>query len=285
MNKSGKIILALNLVVLLVIGYLLYITLNDLALIAQQVQVQGEYQRQSIEIIKEDLVKVIKVQIGIDIADVNIHKEFLEKIQEQNINLERMKKDLLPIDLPNVNNIRASNLVLFNRTVGALGSGTHIKIKNQDYILTAGHLVENDDDIMEAMGTTGQKYPIKLIKVNHAVDLAIFKIDGACPQLGTLELSTEAPLLGSEVVAIGNPGGDCNVITQGTVCKIETEYYKVTNLCFFGNSGGALLYRGKVVGVCSQVDIKTKPPVTVVYTEFVKLDLINAFLKEYTESN
>jgi S1-C subfamily serine protease len=282
-NKLGILLFVLTLIVLTSIGGQLYTMNKEVAMIERQVQTQGYYYRQSIELIREELVDTIGGQIRINNAQFDFDTALRQAMENVQSSLEKVIANTCPIDLPDAKNIRASNVLIVNISAGTLGSGTHLRIKNQDYILTAGHMVHQDDDIIMAKGNNDDTYVLTLMKVKHGTDLALFRIEGACPKLGTLEISDIAPDAGSCVTAIGNPGGDVGVITTGVLSKIEPLFYKVDNTCYFGNSGGALIYKGKVIGVCSQVDIKMQFPVVVIYTEFVKLPIIKDFLRDFTE--
>jgi hypothetical protein len=74
------------------------------------------------------------------------------------------------------------------------------------------------------------------------------------------------------------------MITDGIIAQIDKSNYIVTNKVYFGNSGGALIYDGKIVGVLSQIAAFTQiTPWGIVaqnYGIVVKLEHILTFLKD-----
>jgi len=191
--------------------------------------------------------------------------------------------DTQKIDTPNSVKILSANMVLINRSRGAKGSGTHIRLRNQDYILTCSHLVRNTKEVLWAYDYDGRAYPLKLMKIDALIDLALYRIEGACPKVAALELAVVGPKRGSAVTIVGNPDGYEDVITDGVISREDSVHYSFTNIIYFGNSGGAMLYRGKVAGVVVQLDVKLRPPFFVAYGKAVKLSQIRYFLKDYLE--
>jgi S1-C subfamily serine protease len=260
-----------------------YMNEEQLSLIQRTVEIQKEVTKTQLDIMTRKMVKAMEIQTDINNLQFALVKSLIKDISDLKIYTDNLKESLKSIDNADIENVKRANVLILNYTVQALGSGTHIRIRNQDYILTAGHMIDKKDDIIRAKGDYGDEYVLKLMKVDEYNDLALFRIEGGCPKLGTLEISDIYPKVGSEVTVIGNPAGDEDIVTDGTLCKIEDQFYKVTNKAFFGNSGGAMLYKGKLVGVCSQVDLKVNFPIIVIYTRFVKLPIIKEFLREFTE--
>lgn len=277
------ILLIFNIIAVASMSYMNYLNTEEIALIQRSSEMQAEVIKSEINDMKESVVKIVEGQTVVDALQIEVDKILFKRLEEIKSYTEKMKSELKSIDCADVTNVRKANVLMVNYTLRCLGSGTHIRIRNQDYILTAGHLVESKDDIITATGDYGDEYALKLMKLDEVNDLALFRIEGGCSKLGTIEISDVAPDIGAEVTVIGNPAGDVDIITDGTLCKIEPQYYKVTNKAFYGNSGGAMLYKGKLVGVCSQVDLKVNFPVIVIYTRFVKLPIIKTFLRDFTE--
>ena len=96
-----------------------------------------------------------------------------------------------------------------------------------------------------------------------------------------MEISTVEPKPGSDLVIIGNPARMKNVVTTGNLCKKVRGLYMFTNIIFFGNSGGGVLYKGKLVGVVSTLLSPTHRGVQVHYGFASSLTNIQKFLKEY----
>jgi len=192
-------------------------------------------------------------------------------------------QELKPIDLAMYDKIKEANLWLTNKNIGAGGSGVRIKIKNKHYVLTCAHLIKQSTDSLWATWDNGDEYPLVLEKFSRYYDLALFRVDKASPGR-YLEISDIAPGVGSELLIIGNPAGIRNIITDGVISRMaRRNFYMVTNAIFFGNSGGAALYRGKVVGIVSAVQALNGRGVHVQYGYVSSLKNINNFLAEFYE--
>lgn len=192
-----------------------------------------------------------------------------------------------PIDLVLYDKIKSANVHVFNKTNGGSGSGTRIKIKNKYYILTVAHVLKKETDLIVITSDESYPYdefPIIFIKQNIKMDLALFRIEKAT-QGGYLNISEKEPMLGSELIVIGNPSGMEDIITDGILCKKVLNgkypgYYIFSNISFFGNSGGAVLYRGRIVGVVSMLQTLSKKKTQVHYGWASGLQNIKTFLKE-----
>ena len=177
--------------------------------------------------------------------------------------------------------LKEANILLCNVTKGCSGSGTHIKINGQSYILTCAHLMDDIDDKVAAVLDTEDICPLQLAKVNKDLDLALFKIYDD-NNLAYLEIGTEEPKVGSQVFTVGNPNVIIDVVTEGVIAKIEKESYLITNIIYFGSSGGALVYKNKLIGVVNELCTYNELGATVVnYGSAVKLEAIQAFIGSY----
>jgi hypothetical protein len=174
--------------------------------------------------------------------------------------------------------LREANVQIGNITQGCGGSGTHIKLQGESYILTCAHLVNSIDDMVIALLDNGDMCPLRLVKINTKKDLALFKIYNT-DSFASIEIGTESPQPGNQVIAVGNPDNMVDAITNGVIATILPEGYIFTNLIYFGNSGGALIYKDKLVGVVSQIRMYNEFfGVVVNYGFAVKLEDIKEFL-------
>jgi serine protease Do len=140
------------------------------------------------------------------------------------------------------------------------GMGTGVIIDRRGYIITNLHVVE-DVGRIEVTLSDGSTAIAKLLNYDPETDLALIKIP-ATKELPTIQFGTSSDLMrGETVVAIGNPFGYQNTVTQGIVSALHrdipvngTQEYKdliQTNADINpGNSGGPLLnLDGDVVGI------------------------------------
>jgi S1-C subfamily serine protease len=142
----------------------------------------------------------------------------------------------------------------------AIGSG--VIVNSQGYIVTNNHVVSGALRIQVVL-SNGTREPAQLAGADAAYDLAVLKI--AVPQGGlsvaTLGDSTQLQV-GQEVLAIGNPLGDTQTVTNGIVSALKRSVSEgqggptIQNAIQTdapinpGNSGGALVdLQGNMVGI------------------------------------
>ncbi len=140
------------------------------------------------------------------------------------------------------------------------GTGSGIIISEDGYIVTNAHVVEGK--AFTVMLDDETEYDAMLIGSDTKTDLAVLKIDAADLPAAMLGDSDEA-YVGENVVAIGNPAGLSNTVTQGIVSAINRQVRADSNAFSMdciqtdaaispGNSGGALVNMyGQVIGITS----------------------------------
>jgi serine protease Do len=140
-----------------------------------------------------------------------------------------------------------------------LGSGSGIIYSEDGYIITNYHVIENATSVMVTL-SDGTEYDARIIGSDASSDLAVLKVEAE--NLPEAELGDSSALqIGELVVAIGNPLGYENTVTDGIVSGLNrqlTDYIDSATLIQTnatinsGNSGGALANsKGKVVGINS----------------------------------
>lgn len=146
----------------------------------------------------------------------------------------------------------------------ARGLGSGVIVREDGYILTNNHVVEDVDDITVILAN-GREYDAELVGSDPAerngggTDLALIKIDEK--DLPTLQFGdSDALEVGEWVIAIGSPLGFSQSVTRGIVsAKGRAEFSRRIPYSDFiqtdapvnqGNSGGALInIRGELVGI------------------------------------
>lgn len=155
----------------------------------------------------------------------------------------------------------------------ALGSG--VIIDSRGYIVTNNHVVSGAQSI-EVILSNGTKEPAQLTGTDAADDLAVLKIAVPPAGLSVATLGDSAQLqVGQEVLAIGNPLGDTETVTNGIVSALKRSVSEgqggatIQNAIQTdaainpGNSGGALVdLQGNVVGIptLTAIDPEFKTP-------------------------
>ena len=143
--------------------------------------------------------------------------------------------------------------------------GSGVVFRDGGYILTNNHVIDGGSSF-KVLLSNGEKVDAELIGADESMDLAVLKVDAAqAGNLVPIELgSTDELLVGSTVVAIGNPGGEdlANTVTQGIVSALERNtvaaegatrsiaYIQHDAAINSGNSGGGLFnYKGQLIGI------------------------------------
>lgn len=149
------------------------------------------------------------------------------------------------------------------RMQSALGSG--VIVTSDGYILTNNHVIEGADEIVTLL-QDGREAHAKLIGTDPESDLAVLKIELPNLTIATLGNPTNT-LVGDVVLAIGNPFGVGQTVTQGIISAtgryglgLNTyENFLQTDAAINpGNSGGALIDAyGNLLGINTAILDKT----------------------------
>jgi serine protease DegQ len=141
----------------------------------------------------------------------------------------------------------------------SLGSG--VIVGEQGLILTNNHVVSAADEIEVALGD-GRKMSAKVVGTDPETDLAVIKVDAKNLPAITFA-SSDKVNVGDVVLAIGNPFGVGQTVTQGIVSALGRNHLGINTFENFiqtdasinpGNSGGALIdTAGNLVGINSAI--------------------------------
>lgn len=141
----------------------------------------------------------------------------------------------------------------------SLGSG--VIVSEQGFILTNDHVVASADEIEVALAD-GRKLAAKVVGTDPDTDLAILKVDS--DNLPAITFAASEKLnVGDVVLAIGNPFGVGQTVTQGIISALGRNHLGINTYENFiqtdasinpGNSGGALINtEGNLIGINSAI--------------------------------
>ncbi len=141
-----------------------------------------------------------------------------------------------------------------------LGSGSGIIYSEDGYIITNYHVIENATSVVVTL-SDGQEHEAVIVGADEGSDLAVLKVTTE-KKLPAAEFGDSSKLqIGELVVAIGNPLGYDNTVTDGIVSGLNRQLSDYTDQMTLiqtnaainsGNSGGALVNaRGEVIGINS----------------------------------
>ena len=141
-----------------------------------------------------------------------------------------------------------------NKNENSLGSG--VIVRPDGYILTNNHVIAQADQIVVAL-QDGRRAVAKVIGTDPDTDLAVIKIE--LEKLPVLPFKLSGKEVGDVVLAIGNPFGVGQTVTQGIVSATGRSDLGINTYEDFiqtdaainpGNSGGALIdVAGNLIGV------------------------------------
>lgn len=143
-----------------------------------------------------------------------------------------------------------------------LGSGVIVSVDG--YILTNRHVVNGATEIRVAL-SDGREFSAKLIGADEKTDVAVIKIKATELPAMTFADSNELAV-GDIVLAVGNPFGITQSVTQGIVSGKDRVTGNATDEDFIqtdaainpGNSGGALVdVEGRLVGINTAILSRT----------------------------
>ena len=139
----------------------------------------------------------------------------------------------------------------------AMGLGSGVIVSAQGLILTNNHVIEGAREIVVAL-PNGQPAEAKVLGADPETDLAVLKI-AASGLRPIVFASPDAAQVGDVVLAVGNPFGVGQTVTQGIVSATGRNRLGINTFENFvqtdaainpGNSGGALVdVQGNLVGI------------------------------------
>lgn len=136
--------------------------------------------------------------------------------------------------------------------------------KKHLYIVTASHVVEGETEVPHAIQVTffthqEEAFAAKIVKKEGGDPrgLALLKVKGDLPddvQILSWDATTSVSG-GEEIHLIGFPrvGGNAWAVTKGTLSGFDGPVLKFSGAVAEGNSGGPVLYQGRVIGVVMEV--------------------------------
>jgi Do/DeqQ family serine protease len=149
-------------------------------------------------------------------------------------------------------------------TAQSLGSG--VIVDASGIVVTNNHVIEGMTDVKVSLADKRES-PAKILLRDPRTDLAVLKLtEGA--GFPTMELGdSDALEVGDLTLAIGNPFGVGQTVTQGIVSALARTQVGISDYGFFiqtdasinpGNSGGPLVdMNGRVVGINSAIFSKS----------------------------
>ena len=139
------------------------------------------------------------------------------------------------------------------------GAGSGVILSKEGHIVTNYHVIDGATEVKVTL-TDGREYRGVYLDGDPAKDIAVLKIEPQAELIPAVIGSSDALLIGQEIIAIGNPLGDYpGTVTDGIVSALNRRveiggYIRTmiqTNAAINpGNSGGGLFDRyGRLIGI------------------------------------
>jgi Do/DeqQ family serine protease len=149
-------------------------------------------------------------------------------------------------------------------TAESLGSG--VLVDPSGLVVTNYHVIEGMTDVKVALADR-REFEADIVLRDQRTDLAVLRLKGSGPFPFMEFDDSDALEVGDLVLAIGDPFGVGETVTQGIVSALARTEEGISNYGFFiqtdaainpGNSGGALVdMNGKLVGINSAIVTQT----------------------------
>jgi Do/DeqQ family serine protease len=151
------------------------------------------------------------------------------------------------------------------RAQRSLGSG--VIVDPSGIVVTNHHVIENAETVRIALADR-REFDADVLLRDPRSDLAVLRIKNGREQFPAVELgNSDETEVGDIVLALGNPFGVGQTVTQGIVSAVARTQVGVSDYQFFiqtdaainpGNSGGALVdLAGRVVGINTAIYSRT----------------------------
>lgn len=143
------------------------------------------------------------------------------------------------------------------RIAQSLGSG--VVVRGDGVIVTNNHVIAGGQEIMVVLSDR-REFPAKVLLADPRADIAVLKIEVPGEKLPVLPLAAQDDAqIGDLVLAIGDPFGVGQTVTNGIVSASARSGVGITDVSYFiqtdaainpGNSGGALVdMNGDMIGM------------------------------------
>ena len=154
---------------------------------------------------------------------------------------------------------------MLQRVQQSLGSG--VIVRADGLIMTNNHVIQGGTDIVVALSDK-REFKAQVLLADARTDLAVLKIDTKGERLPVIPFANSDDVeVGDLVLAIGDPFGVGQTVTQGIVSALARTQVSASDYQFFiqtdaainpGNSGGALVTMdGRLAGINTSIISQT----------------------------
>jgi S1-C subfamily serine protease len=152
------------------------------------------------------------------------------------------------------------------------GSGNYFRIKDQYFIMTAAHVVDNMGEIF-ITERSGFSYGAKVKHMDYFRDIAILAVDSKLMYTEPIDYRSSKYIeIGKEVFYCGNPNNQLFLNFHGRVAGTDGQFLLINNFAWPGSSGSIVFNKeGKVVGSLSAVSVDAPTGLPVLIPHIVRV--------------
>jgi S1-C subfamily serine protease len=162
------------------------------------------------------------------------------------------------------------------------GSGNYFKIRDQYFIITAAHVI-NDMSQIFVTERSGFSYTAKVQHVDYFRDIAIIVPERQLMYTEAIDYrSSKYVEIGKEVFYCGNPNNQYFLNFDGRISGVDGQYLTINNFAWPGSSGSVVFNKeGKVVGVLSAVSVDAPTGLPVLIPNIVRVGPTLNYTRRY----
>lgn len=265
--------------------YMLMYIYRELAYVSQGISVITYYltdlKSEIYDAVKRD-TEIIGIINKIIDDNINTKKDMIQLIKDikKYIDTRDLQKTQLTRELE-LKLTRCNNMII-NVTQGFQGSGSVIRYKDKFYVISAGHLIEAESDILALYEQGKFIVNLEVVKVDKEHDLLLLKpIDENFTTNDFTTIANIEPEKTTNVYVIGNPVGIEDVLSEAKIIRYTDTYVYFIDHSYFGSSGGGVYNKdGELIGVISHMMLFPSLNTSFVIHGAVRLDQISIFMKD-----
>ena len=251
------------------------------------------------EIINQDKMKTALSIVKTDSLKREVESMFRDVEIEQNTDklIAKIPTSIIATKEAREVFLQQVNVVIHNTSEDTMGSGVTLKYNGKFYILSAGHMAEEETDQLELWENNTKICDLEIVKHDYTLNDAS-DVEGAFLKENDLillrptnrdieptiytELANKEPRVGTEIYVVGNPLGREDTITDGRIIMYRSNFIEYVDHTYFGNSGGGIYNKeGKLLGIVSHLEPHQPFPNIPPYMIYraVRLETIMKFLE------
>jgi S1-C subfamily serine protease len=162
------------------------------------------------------------------------------------------------------------------------GSGNYFKIRDQTFIITAAHVIDNMDQVF-ITERSGFSYSAEVKHIDYFRDIAIIIPERRLMYTEAIDYRNSKYIeVGKEVFYCGQPNNQFFSTFHGRISGVDGQFMMINNFAWPGSSGSVVFNKeGRVVGVLSAVSVDAPTGVPVLIPNIVRIGPTLNYTRKY----